>query len=168
MYVWRNIEARSCNHCCSRKAISNAYSECVSVPLVIQNAMCVRHIVTCPAPLYSIFPHYLTKGMVFEKKLLNTKCVFLFPLQLLSESFLIIRRTDWDMMKNVYCSLCKVTVIVRFFTKLEFSWQIFEKNIQISNFMKIHPVGAQLFHAYRRTDRHDEANSLFSQFCEGA
>jgi len=32
--------------------------------------------------------------------------------------------------------------------------------------MKIRPVGADLFHADRRTDRHDEANSNFSQFCE--
>jgi hypothetical protein len=28
----------------------------------------------------------------------------------------------------------------------------FPKNIQISNFMKIRPVGAELFHAVRRTD----------------
>ena len=34
--------------------------------------------------------------------------------------------------------------------------------------MKIHPVGAELFHADVQTDRHDEANSCFSQFCEGA
>jgi len=32
--------------------------------------------------------------------------------------------------------------------------------------MKIHPVGAEFFHTHRRTDRHDEANSHFSQFCE--
>ena len=34
--------------------------------------------------------------------------------------------------------------------------------------MKIRPVGAELFHADGRTDRHDEANSRFSQFCERA
>jgi hypothetical protein len=36
--------------------------------------------------------------------------------------------------------------------------------------MKIRPVGAELFHADgdRQTDRHDEANSRFSQFCERA
>jgi len=28
--------------------------------------------------------------------------------------------------------------------------------------MKIHPVEAELYHADRRTDRHDEANSRFS------
>jgi len=36
--------------------------------------------------------------------------------------------------------------------------------------MKIRPVGAKLFHAdgrtERQTDRHDEPNSHFSQFCE--
>jgi len=30
--------------------------------------------------------------------------------------------------------------------------------------MKIRPLGAELFHADRRTDGHDEANSRFSQF----
>jgi len=34
--------------------------------------------------------------------------------------------------------------------------------------MKLHPVGAKLFHADGRTDLHDEANSRFSQFCERA
>jgi len=34
--------------------------------------------------------------------------------------------------------------------------------------MKIFRVGAELFHAQRQTDRHDEANSRFSQFCERA
>jgi hypothetical protein len=48
--------------------------------------------------------------------------------------------------------------------KLEFSRQIFE-NIQISKFMKIPPVVAELLHAGCRTDRHEEADSRFSQFC---
>ena len=34
--------------------------------------------------------------------------------------------------------------------------------------MKIGPVGAELFHADRRTDELDEANSRFSQFRECA
>jgi len=34
--------------------------------------------------------------------------------------------------------------------------------------MKILVVGAELFHSDRRTDRHNEANSYFSQFCDGA
>ena len=34
--------------------------------------------------------------------------------------------------------------------------------------MKIRPVGAELLHEDRRTDRHDEANIRSSQFCEGS
>jgi hypothetical protein len=53
--------------------------------------------------------------------------------------------------------------------KVELSQHIFE-NIQISNFTKIRPLEAEFFHAdgwlYRQTDRHDEANSGFSKFCE--
>jgi hypothetical protein len=36
------------------------------------------------------------------------------------------------------------------------------------NVIKIPPVGAELLHADRRTDGHDEAKSLFSQSGEGA
>jgi len=42
-------------------------------------------------------------------------------------------------------------------------------NPEISNFMKIYPVGVELFQAYgldRQTDRDDEANSPLLQFCE--
>ena len=45
---------------------------------------------------------------------------------------------------------------------------IFSKNTRISNFMKIRPVGAELFHADGQTNRHDEANSPISEFCERA
>jgi len=44
----------------------------------------------------------------------------------------------------------------------------FSQNTQIWNFTKIRLVGAELFHADEQTDRHDEANSRFSQFCESA
>ena len=50
--------------------------------------------------------------------------------------------------------------------KLELSRQILKKYIQISNLMKIRPVGAELFYADRWTDGHDDANGRFSRFCE--
>jgi len=52
--------------------------------------------------------------------------------------------------------------------ELEFFFGRISKNTQVQNLMKIRLMGAELFHADRRTGRHDEANSLFSQFCESA
>ena len=51
-----------------------------------------------PAPLYNISPHYLINGTIFlkKKKVLNIKCVIWFSLQLLSEKFLNLRRTERD------------------------------------------------------------------------
>jgi hypothetical protein len=48
---------------------------------------------------------------------------------------------------------------------LEFSRQFFEK---YSNFMKVRPAAAELLHVDKRKDRHDEANSRFSQIWESA
>ena len=77
MYVQRNIEVRSCNHCCGGKAMSITYSECVFVALGIQHAMRMRHVVICGTVLYSIFLHYLINGEILEKgKSLNMNCVF--------------------------------------------------------------------------------------------
>ena len=47
--------------------------------------------------------------------------------------------------------------------KLEFSWQIFEKYSK-SNFMKIRPVGADLFHAIGRTDGMTIMTKLIAAF----
>ena len=46
----------------------------------------------------------------------------------------------------------------------------FAKNPRVPNFMKIRPVGAELFHADGQTrgQIHGEANILFSQICERA
>jgi len=49
--------------------------------------------------------------------------------------------------------------------KLAFPRKTVEKQSHIK-FQEIHPVAAELFHADGQTDRHDEANSRFSQFCE--
>jgi hypothetical protein len=40
----------------------------------------------------------------------------------------------------------------------------FSKNPQISNSIKTRPVGAELLHAERQMDRHDEGNSRFHSF----
>ena len=40
---------------------------------------------------------------------------------------------------------------------------VFEK--YVTNFMKIRPVGAELFHADGQTDKQDEADGRYSHFC---
>ena len=111
-----NIVACSQNDCCCGKAISITYSECVSVALVIQHArrMC-QIIVIWPIQIYHVFPHYLINSTIFKKQLQNTKCVFQFSLKLLSQTFLIVRKIQRDIIINVYWSSCKISIIlVRF------------------------------------------------------
>jgi hypothetical protein len=81
MYVYRDIEARSCNHRCSGKTIRIAYSECVSVALCIQHATSIGHVVNCGVSGYTTFFHIITDGNDFLKKCKGTEpnlCVLVF------------------------------------------------------------------------------------------
>ena len=126
----------------------------MSVALVIRHATRMRHVFICGLSRSTVFfPHYLINDTIFEKMLLNTKCVFWFSLQLLSETFLIPRRTERDVIKNVYWSSCKVPDIL---SDCNETWTVstdFSKSTHLSNFMKIRQVGAELFHADGQTWR---------------
>jgi len=86
----------------------------MTVALVIQlsKRMCliILSSVACLALLY--FPHYLINGRILVKRVLDIKYVFSFPPRLSSETFLILRRTERDIIVNVHWSSCKVPVIL--------------------------------------------------------
>jgi hypothetical protein len=118
--------------------------------------------------LYDIFPHYLSNGTIFEKKLLNTKCVFWFYIQILSGIFLILRRIQRYVITNVHIT-CYVITNVHISC---YSWQILMKlGVFPTDFREIlehefheYPSGGSRNFQWGRTDIHDEANIRFSQF----
>jgi len=117
----------SCNHCCSGKAINITYSESMFVTLSILNAMGMRPICRlCPARIYNIFfSYYLINDKIFQNVIEQKMCVW-FSLQLLFETFLIPRRMEWDMVKNIYIGL-PVTVLLSDFNETWIFWTEFRK-----------------------------------------
>jgi len=68
MYVLRNIEERSCNHCCGKKAMIIAQSECVSVALSLQHAIRMHYIVSVASPALQYFSTLSHQGHHFRKE----------------------------------------------------------------------------------------------------
>ena len=102
-------------------------------------------------------PHFSTlsdKSTNFGKKnFLSIKWGFWFSVQLLSWIFFQSKK-NWAR----YDQKCILGLVVKYrlflsnLIKLKIFWQIL-KNTQISDFMKIRPVVAELFHAGGQTDR---------------
>ena len=84
-----------------------------------------------PCPPLQYFPTLSHKRDDFPKKkgkLLHIECVIRFDLQNLSEIFLILKRREREMIKNVCWSSCKLPPYsCETLIKLEFSRKIFKK-----------------------------------------
>jgi hypothetical protein len=79
------------------KTLCTTYSEYVlcSLDYVTCKAYAPSNIAVCATGLAdAYFTRYLTNGTVSGKTLMKIKCVFWFRVQLLSETFLIVRRTE--------------------------------------------------------------------------
>jgi hypothetical protein len=120
------------NYCdCGKTYYYITYSECVVLALVIRHANAsaiywhVWHLSLC-----QILSH---KGHDFRKNFTDIKCVFRSYLQMLSETFLILRSIKLDTVINIHrYSLYSCEVLM----KPGFSGQIIEKSLNIK------------FHAY--------------------
>jgi hypothetical protein len=93
---------------------------------------------------------------------LNVKCILIFSTHfLLNISHSKNNSVIYYIIINVHTCSCKVPVIlVRVQLNLTFLDRL-SKNAQISNFMKIRPLGSELLHADGQTDRQVEAKSRF-------
>jgi len=88
--------------------MSITYSERVSVALGIQHAKRMRHVVICGIAGSAKISHLISQKAKFRKQVIEHKmCVLIFSTNL-SETFLILRRIDRYMKRNVYWSSCKV------------------------------------------------------------
>jgi len=79
---------------------------------------------------------------------MNIKYVLIVTINL-SETLLILRRIERDIIIYVYWYSCKVPVILVRFERNLISLNGFSKS---TNFMRILPVGAELFHEKKGTD----------------
>jgi hypothetical protein len=99
------------DYCWQGKAKGFKYSGYVYEVIANQRARCMRRIMW-PVWLYYVFPHYLINGMIFEKKLLNIKYMFLYDLPLLSEILLAQGRIYRYVITTVHRSSCKLSAIL--------------------------------------------------------
>jgi len=125
------------------------YSECVFAALGFQPSACaILSSVACQVLQYFSTLSHKRHDL---KKLLDIKYVFF--VNFLYNFFLV-----------------KYPLFLWYFKKTLIHAIYFRISTQISNFMKIHPVGAELFNADRqtdgRTDGRDKVDNAFRKFCE--
>jgi hypothetical protein len=132
---------------------------CTSVALLIQNA---THCHLRSLWLHLAFRYVFINCTIFGKTLLKIKCVYWFSVQHLFETFLIIRRMQWDIVINkkiihvkypVFCSDFNGTWILVTDFRKKLKYQVSSKSVQWDPSV------------FMRTEGHDEANSHFPQFC---
>jgi hypothetical protein len=96
---------------------------------------CIWAVLYChlwPVWLHHIFPHYLINNdTIFRKKVIKCRmCVLIFSTTI-SETFLNLSKIQRDIIINVETSSSKMPIILsQILIKLEFSRQIFEKELE--------------------------------------
>ena len=128
--------------------------------------MQMLHAAIYDLPRPTIFFHFISKTTRYsEKKLPNVKYVLWFSLQILSETFLILRRIERDMIRMYIGLHVKYSLFLWDFNETwVFSTDFRKKNLQIPNFMKIRPVGTELFHSDGRMDGRTDVTKLIVAF----
>ena len=165
-FTWRGVRATIV--AVEKQWVLHNLSVCICS---LNYPVCNAHTPYChlwPAPLYNVFPHFFLNGTTFGKKKVteHKMCVLIFSTSFFSsETFLILRINERDMIKNVYCLRVKYPLFLSDFNE---TW-IFSTDFRKIPKYKISWKSAQWERSCSmRTDWHDEPNSRFSRFCESA
>ena len=150
MHIYRNTGALSRNDCRRRRTAKNIrlcvcvcvcvgggvpgwLGACMRVALLSQHTTRMRHVVTSFVPPLAP-PHFLTLShnrTIFGKKSLNINCVFWLSLQLLFQTFLVLRINERHIVINIKTSSCKTPFIfVELQRKLHFLDRFSEKSLK--------------------------------------
>jgi hypothetical protein len=111
-----NIKTRSRNHCCRGKTESITYFECASVACYPARKAHAPYCQLWPVRLYNIFSTLSHKRPDFREvgvgEYWSQNVCFDFLDKLLPETFLIVRRIQWDVIIKVNKLSCKVSIII--------------------------------------------------------
>jgi hypothetical protein len=94
-----------------------------------------------PAHIYHIIPCYLINSIIFGKKGTEHEMCALTFSTVLSETLIILQIIQQDIITIYVCSHVQYPLYLSHFNDINFLDRLPEYS-QISNFMKIHPVGA--------------------------
>ena len=154
--VW--VSARLCVRVCSSVLVCGFADTlaCARSCSLIQHAKRVRAILwrhLWPLWLHRIFRYYLINGTIFRrKKVIEYKtCVLIFSTNL-SKKFLILRRIRRDIIIHVKSLHVKYPLLLSDFYETRIFSTYFRRKHEVSNFIEILLVEAELFHADERTE----------------
>ena len=137
---------------------------CLYRALVIQHTKRIfsahHYIVICGLSGCTIvFPHYVINGSIFEKKIFNHKMSVLIFVTTFSETFLILRRIQRDIIINGIGFHVKYSLFLSRFNQIGISGQIYKKKSSNTKFHESLSSGNRVDPGWQI----DEANSRFSQ-----
>ena len=141
---------------------SIAYSGCVYVATVIQNAMRMRQNILSSVAywLCNILPRYVINGKIFGGKFVEHKICVLDFLYIFRLKHLILRRNGRDIIINTHKSSCKCPLLLSHFNQIWFFLTDFRKMLKYEISWKLYYFEASCYVlAERQTDKQEDGQT---------